>query len=172
MKPQILPLVLALAAPLAAASPADCLVGRWEPDGNGAAEWVQRQAPGMQMAIQQQAAELELRADGSYSAWAQVQAQAGAGGSGLHGSSRAQLTARGRWSADAGTLTLVPDASASQASGSLEVGNGRGLAQKLKLPQLRPQASSQQYSCSGQLLETRTQIRGVADPVVQRYRRK
>jgi hypothetical protein len=172
MKPRhsSITLALGLLVPLAAlASPADpCLVGHWQPEGNGAAEWVQRQAPGMRMGIQQQVADMWLRADGSYSVQAQLRTRAD--GADLQGRSQASFAGQGRWSAHGNQLTLTPVSG--QSDGDLEVGNARGASHRFRLPAFKPQPTVQHYSCTASTLETRMQVRGVADPIVQRYRRK
>ena len=169
------PLALGAALALAACLPTTpaqagdaCLVGTWSPQGNGAAEWVQRQAPGMKMAITHQVATLVLAADGSYRQQSQIQASA----TGQHATSArsdARFSARGRWSSEAGRLTLTP--SESEMDGKVELGSGSGGGTTMALPESPAQTASHEYSCRGGELETRMKIPGIADPIVQRYRR-
>ncbi len=145
-----------------------CLVGSWTPLGNGAADWVRRQAPGMRMAITQQAANLRLDVDGSYRAQAQVEAEAS--GPSRRARSNAAYSASGSWTSADGRLTLAPATSASR--GAVEVGPGDGRSSRMALPAATAQPAMQEYSCSGDTLETRMRIPGSADPIVQRYRRQ
>ena len=163
--------VLAMAAGLTAA-PAmardACLVGHWSPDGNGAAEWVQRQAPGMKMMVTQQVATLRLAADGSYSLDSQVRAEAA--NQGLTARSNGNFSARGSWGSADGKLTLAPTASTTD--GKVELGSGNGRSTGFALPKSGAQNTVHEYACKGDVLETRMRIPGVADPIVQRYRRQ
>ncbi|WP_202844981.1 hypothetical protein [Luteimonas saliphila] len=144
-----------------------CLVGSWSPVGNGAAEWIQRQAPGMKMAVTQQAALLRLEADGRYSLRSQVQAEAGAQGKSAR--SHGTFSARGTWTSADGKLSLVPSASATD--GKVEIGaNGRSAA--MALPESTAQTTTHEYRCAGAELETRMRVPGHGDPIVQRYRRQ
>lgn len=161
-------LALALVAAPAAARDA-CLVGSWSPVGNGAAEWVQRQAPGMRMAVTRQVASLELAADGSYRLQAQVQARA-SGGSGASARSDGRFSARGRWTGSDGKLTLAP--AASDADGHVELSSPGGGGTRFAMPDAPAQATTQDYTCRAGELETRMRIPGIADPIVQRYRRQ
>ena len=154
-------------APSALAGDA-CLVGSWTPVGNGAAEWVQRQAPGMKMMVQQQVATMQLRGDGSYRLDAQVQAQAGHQGMGAR--SQGRFSASGQWSSRDGELTLVPVKSDMDAS--MVLSNGKDAAPAMKLPGGQARPTVHQYRCSGADLETRMRIPGSKDPIVQRYRRQ
>ena len=170
-EPTITAVLLVLVAGLSA-SPAmardTCLVGHWSPVGNGAAEWVQRQAPGMKMATPQQAASLTLRADGGYSARSQMQAEATSGA--MSARSGGSFSAQGGWSSSGGQLTLTP--SASSMDGTMQISAGKGPPVGAKMPKAAAQPTTYQYSCSGPTLETRMRIPGVADPIVQRYRRQ
>lgn len=162
----LLALVLA-AAPVAARDA--CLVGSWSPVGNGAAEWVQRQAPGMRMAVTRQVATLELAADGSYRLQAQVEARAsGAGGASARSDGR--FSAQGRWTSSEGRLTLAP--AASDGDGQVEMSSAAGAGTRFALPDAPAQPTTQEYTCRGGELETRMRIPGIADPIVQRYRRQ
>ena len=145
-----------------------CLVGSWEPVGNGAADWVQRQSPGMKAMVQQQVASLRLEADGSFRAQAQLRSTTEVDG--IRGSSNGNHATQGTWSSSGNQLTLTP--SSSQNHGELSVGAGKASPLRMKLPQFKAQPSLQQYTCTATTLETRMQIRGVADPILQRYRRR
>lgn len=164
-------LLLTVAAGLSAA-PAmardACLVGRWSPQGNGAAEWVQRQAPGMKMMVTQQVATLRLGADGSYSLQSQVRAEAA--NDGRTARSDGTFSARGSWSSADGKLTLAPTASTTDGKVELDAGNGRSTG--FPLPKSGAQNTIHAYACKGDMLETRMRIPGAADPIVQRYRRQ
>ena len=104
-------LTLAACLPTAPAQARDaCLVGSWSPEGNGAADWVQRQAPGMKMAITRQVATLVLAADGSYRLKSQIEARATGQGS-ASARSGGRFSAQGRWSSEDGKLTLAPSTS-------------------------------------------------------------
>ncbi len=155
-----------LAGPAIAGDP--CLVGTWEPQGNGAAEWVQRQAPGMKMAVTRQAGSIQFGADGAYRLSAQVQAAA-AGRDGIQARSTGKFAAQGRWSTAGGNLTLTP--SASDIDGRTEL-SGKGGRMSMRMPDTGSRPTTQAYTCSGGELETRMQVPGVADPIVQRYRRQ
>lgn len=164
-------LALAACLPTAPAQARDaCLVGSWSPEGNGAAEWVQRQAPGMKMAITQQVATLILAADGSYRLQSQIQARATGQGSTLSARSDGRYSAQGRWSSEAGKLTLVP--SASKMDSKVELASGDGAGTTIAMPESPAQTTSHEYTCRGGELETRMKIPGSADPIVQRYRKQ
>ncbi|TYT26520.1 copper resistance protein NlpE [Luteimonas viscosa] len=170
-KATILGVLAAVAAglPAAPARARDaCLVGSWSPVGNGAAEWVQRQAPGMKMMVTQQVATLRLGADGHYSLQSQVRAEAG--NEGRSARSDGTFSARGSWSSADGKLTLAPTASTTD--GKVELGAGNGPTTGFALPKSGAQATIHEYACKGDVLETRMPIPGVADPIVQRYRRQ
>ena len=170
--PLALGAVLALTAclPTAPAQARDaCLVGSWSPEGNGAAEWVQRQAPGMKMAITRQVATLVLDADGSYRLQSQIQARATGQGA-ASARSDGRYSAQGRWSSEAGKLTLAP--SASKADGKVELASGDGAGTTIAMPDSPARTTSHEYTCRGGELETRMQIPGIADPIVQRYRKQ
>lgn len=168
-------LILGVLAALAAGVPAApamardaCLVGRWTPEGNGAAEWVQRQAPGMKMLVTQQVATLRLGADGDYSLQSQVRAEAATAG--VTARSDGAFTARGSWRSAGNQLTLAP--AASTTDGKVELGAGNGRSTGFALPKSGVQTTVHEYVCTGDVLETRMRIPGVADPIVQRYRRQ
>ena len=166
--PMIALLALAGAwAPLALARDA-CLVGTWSPVGNGAAEWVQRQAPGMKMMIQQQAATMQLRGDGSYQMDSQIQAQASQAGMGAR--SQGRFSASGQWSSAGAELTLVP--AKTDMDASLSMSSGKRSMPAIRLPKGEAKPTVHEYRCSGAELETRMRIPGSADPIVQRYRRQ
>lgn len=156
-----------LSAPPAMARDA-CLVGRWSPDGNGAAEWVQRQAPGMKMMVTRQVATLRLNDDGSYSLQSQLRAESA--NDGLTARSDGTFSARGSWSSADGKLTLAPTASTTD--GKVELGAGDGRSTGFALPRSGAQNTIHEYACAGDTLETRMRVPGVADPIVQRYRRQ
>src|SRR5690606_13956593 len=161
-------LALALGASTQAALPPDrdaCLVGTWNPVGNGAAEWVERQAPGIRMAITHQAATLVLLDDGRYREHTRIQASTTAPG-GERARSDAHSSAAGQWRSPEGTLTLAP--SRSEMGGTVKPDPGAAFI----LPEAQVQATDQAYICRGDELETRLQIPGIADPIVQRYRRE
>ncbi|HLT44224.1 MAG TPA: hypothetical protein VK000_06140 [Luteimonas sp.] len=161
-------LALALGACTQAALPPDrdaCLVGTWNPVGNGAAEWVERQAPGIRMAITHQAATLVLLDDGRYRQHTRIQASTTAPG-GERARSDAHSSAAGQWRSVEGTLTLTP--SGSDMGGTVKPDSGAAFI----LPEAQVQATDQAYTCRGDDLETRLQIPGIDDPIVQRYRRQ
>lgn len=160
---------LAAGVPAAPAMARDaCLVGHWTPDGNGAADWVQRQAPGMRMMVTRQVATLRLGADGDYSLQSQVRAEAA--NAGVAARSNGAFSARGRWHSAGNQLTLAPAASTTDGTVELAAGNGRSTG--FALPKSGAQATVHEYTCRGDVLETRLRIPGVADPIVQRYRRQ
>lgn len=98
--------LLVLVPPVAAQSRDACLVGRWAPVGNGAAEWLERAVPGMRASVPVQAGVLELRRDGTYAAHAagrgEVQSRH------LRGDMQGRFAARGTWRGAAGRFELVP----------------------------------------------------------------
>ena len=175
MRKHACPLALGAALALAGCLPTTparagdaCLVGSWSPQGNGAAEWLQRQAPGMKMAVTRQAAILVLAADGSYRQQSRIQASA-TGPDAASARSDGRYSAHGRWSSEAGRLTLSP--SASDVDGQVELATGDGAGTAIAMPRSPAQATSLEYTCRGDALETRVRIPGSADPIVQRYRR-
>jgi len=159
--------VLAALCPAPASAMDPCLVGTWEPEGNGAAEWVQRQAPGMKMAVSRQAASLHLGADGRYRLHAQVQAAGERDG--IRARSDGRFAAQGGWRSADGSLTLTPSSSDTDATTEL---SGKGGRVSFKTPRGDTRPTTQQYRCRGSELETRMQIPGVTDPIIQRYRRQ
>lgn len=144
-----------------------CLVGSWSPVGNGAAEWIQRQAPGLRMAVTQQAASLRLDADGSYSLQSEIHAEAGDPARSAR--SLGTFSARGTWASADGTLSLVP--AASSTNGRVEMRSAAGTT-GFALPDAPAQPTRQQYRCAGDGLETRLRVPGNSEPIVQRYRRQ
>jgi hypothetical protein len=161
----VLPL-LALAAALPAAAADPCLVGRWEPVGNAAGEWMQRNAPGLQVQAAQQGT-LEFLADGTYVAGGSGQAQVAA--------TQAQaevrdlrFQARGTWSTEGATLVLQP--TAGSMDGTMRIQGPAGRTIEVPMPRGAAQPQRLQYACSSDGLQTRMAVRN-ATPVVQRYRR-
>lgn len=145
-----------------------CVVGTWEPVGNAATDWMQRNAPGMQVAIAQQQGTLEFRPDGSYAAGGRAEATA-TGAGGMSATTRdAQFQAQGRWSTAGGRLTLHPSRESTSGTMKIQVPGGRTL--EMPMPRGPAQVQDMQYACSGAELETRMAIRN-ATPIVQRYRR-
>ncbi|MGY1410831.1 MULTISPECIES: hypothetical protein [unclassified Luteimonas] len=163
----LLVLAATVAAPHAAAGDA-CLAGDWSPVGNGAAEWMQRQVPGMKMAVTEQVATLHLGGDGSYSLGAQLRAEAGQQGRSAR--SDGTFSAQGRWTSADGRLTLVPTASDTEGRVEMRAGDGRSTG--FALPRSTAQTTVHEYACSGDTLETRMPIPGSAHPIVQRYQRR
>ncbi|KAF1686853.1 hypothetical protein B1992_05520 [Pseudoxanthomonas broegbernensis] len=163
---------LLFAAGMAATIPAmavdACLVGTWSPEGNGAAEWVQRQSPGMKVLVQQEVATLRLNADGSYSAQARMRMEGRAAQ--VAARSGGSFSAQGGWSASGDRLTLVP--SASRLDGTVDVSAGKAGTRGHRLPSKAARPTAYQYACGTGTLETRMRIPGVSDPIVQRYRRQ
>jgi hypothetical protein len=153
------------AAPAAASD--RCLIGRWQPDGNGAAEWMQRTAPGMRVSVDQQQGELELRADGRYVAHNRLQTRATS--QGARGTAEGSFQAAGTWRAAEGHLTLVPERGG--ASGHMDVESRSGGRVRQALPSAAATTTRFGYRCSGDGLETSLQIPGSGVPMVQRYRR-
>jgi hypothetical protein len=162
-------LALACSTPSAAESENldSCLVGTWAPANNGAAEWMARNAPGMNASSSISEGTLTLRSDGSYSASADIFATTFPDGG--YGSGRSTMGARaaGYWAAGEGRLVLAPSMEAlaggykvnieGQTSVEIYEGGASGLL-------------SYGYSCSGESFETRMAIPGTADPMVQIYR--
>ena len=153
------------AAPAVAAD--RCLVGRWQPDGNGAAEWMRKTMPGMQVSVDQQQGELELRADGRYVAHNRLQTRAASAGT--RGSAEGSFQAAGTWRAAEGHLTLVPERGG--ASGHMDVESRSGGRVRQPLPGAPASTTRFAYRCSGERLDTTLQIPGSSVPMVQRYRR-
>lgn len=144
-----------------------CLVGRWQPDGNGAAEWMQKTMPGMRVSVDQQQGELELRADGRYVAHNRLQTRATSPGA--RGSAEGSFQAAGTWRAAEGHLTLVPERGG--ASGHMDVESRSGGRVRQALPSAAASTTRFAYRCSGERLETTLQVPGSSVPMVQRYRR-
>lgn len=175
MKPQrsivlaagLVPLLsLAAIAPASAASDA-CIVGTWQPIGNAAAEWMQRNAPGIRVAVEQQQGALEFRADGSYAAAGSATAKASS--ENMSATTRdTRFQAQGTWSTDGGRLTLRP--SRESMSGTMKIQGPNGRTIEMPMPKGPAQVQEMQYACGATELETRMAIRN-ATPIVQRYKR-
>lgn len=159
--------VAALAAAPAAAAEA-CVIGKWQPLGNAAAEWMRRNAPGINVAVANQQGTLEFRADGSYVAAGRAEASASAS-SGVRAQTRdARFQASGAWSASGATLTLRPARESVRGSMQMTTPDGRRI--DLPMPSGAPAAQRMAYTCDGAVLETRTPMPN-ATPIIQRYRR-
>jgi hypothetical protein len=158
--------LLALASPVAAQSRDACLVGRWPPFGNGAAEWLERAVPGMRASVPAQSGVLELRRDGTFAAHAATQGQVQSRH--LRGDMQGRFASRGTWRGAGGHLDLVPDRQAIE--GRLSVTDGaRRHTQALPQGPVSPTAYA--YTCAGAEMTTRMRVPGSAIPLVQRYRR-
>ncbi|NLW96056.1 hypothetical protein [Luteimonas wenzhouensis] len=167
----MLGLVLVLAAGACAGPAAGrdaCLVGRWKPVGNGAAEWIARQGSGLRVAVHNQVASMRLDADGRYWAGSTIDASSSLGGRSARGT--ATHAASGTWTSANGTLVLQP--SQADSGGSVEVRAGDGRATRMPIPAQGGGALAQEYRCSGDTLETRIRIPGSNDPIVQRFVRE
>lgn len=160
----LLPFALASTA---RAQPRDpCLVGRWAPVGNGAAEWLQRAVPGMRASVPVQSAVLELRRDGMFTAYADSHGQVRAPR--LRGDVQGRFASRGTWRGAAGRLDLVPRQQA--IAGRLSITDG-ARRHTQALPQGPASPTAYAYTCAGAGLTTRMNVPGSSIPLVQRYRR-
>lgn len=158
--------VLACAAPAFAEDA--CLVGKWQPQGNAAAEWMRRNAPGTEVSVNNQSGAVEFRADGSYAAGGSADvAMSGPGGK-RASTQDARFHSQGTWSAERGTLTLRP--TRETASGRMQIAAPDGRRISVPMPTGATQPQSLRYTCNGASLETRMAIPN-ATPIVQRYRR-
>jgi hypothetical protein len=162
----LMPCVFALAAPAAAQSRDACLVGRWAPDGNGAAEWLQRAVPGMRASVPAQSGVLELRRDGTFVAHAATQGQVQARH--LRGDMQGRFASRGTWRGASGRMDLVPERQAIEGRMSVTDGARRHTQ---ALPQGPASPTAYAYTCAGAGLTTRMSVPGSVIPLVQRYRR-
>ena len=154
-----------VASPIRAADA--CLVGKWQPVGNAAAEWMRRNAPGIDVAAANRQGMLELRADGSYVAGGSADATASSNG--MRASTRnARFQSQGTWTAARGTLTLRP--SRESMRGTMKIQGPDGRAIEMPMPKGPAQAQGMQYACGDGELETRMPIPN-ATPIVQRYKR-
>ncbi len=157
---------MALAVPVMARDA--CVVGQWEPIGNGVRDWMQQQAPAMQVSIRDQQAKIHLKADGHYATAAQ--AEVSAQQDELRAvTQQASYRAQGTWTADDGLLVLSPDAQNSDGKMEVSIPGGRRL--RLPMPRGSMRATQLQYRCSETSLETRMSMPNSDVPVVQRYRR-
>lgn len=156
-------LVLATAAAPAAADDA-CLVGTWEPEGNAMLDWLRQRTPGMQFDHVQEAAVLQLHADGRYAADMRGRASARDGDRTVRASG--QFGSSGRWRAASGELVLEPGHTGDHAL----VGEAGGRRVQVHAGPTGPQSLG--YRCSGDRLETRIALPGTGDTVVQPYRRR
>lgn len=146
-----------------------CLVGSWQPQGNAMLEWMQRRHPGMPMQFRQEGARLVFRADGSYRADMRGEASAGRA-DGMAARLGGQFGGSGRWSTSADTLVLAQGEDRGDVD--LEVKQRGSLMSRIKLPKGNGQPQSFGYRCDGDHFETRMQMPGTDDVVVQPYRRE
>jgi len=153
----------------AVAGAAPCLVGTWEPIGNAAAEWMQKNAPGARLAIDRQQAAISFRADGTYATDAAVDATVSSAAGGSARTRGTRFQASGTWSTEGDTLVMKP--SRESVRGDMEVAGPNGARIRVPLPSGAPQVQRLQYRCAGAGMETRMAIPN-ATPIVQRYRRK
>lgn len=160
---------LALVSCAATAQARDaCLVGSWSPVGNGAAEWIERNSRGMRLQINHQVARMRLDADGRYHVASEIDASSALGRQGARGTTT--YAASGRWTSEGGKLTLTP--SRTEVEGSVAIHAGDGRTTRMAIPDQGGGATTQAYRCSGDSLETRIQLPGFADPIVQRFERE
>ena len=157
---------LVFIAPVLAADA--CVVGKWQPLGNAAAEWMRRNAPGINVAVANQQGTLEFRADGSYVAAGSAEASASASNGTRAQTRDARFQASGTWSASADTLTLRPARESVRGSMQMTTPDGRSI--DLPMPSGAPAVQRMAYTCAGAALETRTPMPN-ATPIIQRYRR-
>lgn len=142
-----------------------CLPGRWAPQGHGAAEWMARNAPGMKVQVQQQQGAMVFKADGTYTVAQAVRGKVQPSANVPAGTMQSEFQSRGRWRAQGGTLVLEPEQGAS--AGKLDM-QGRSTRTRMAMPN---QTSRVAYSCSGDRMETRMQMPGHKEPIVQRFQR-
>lgn len=160
--------VVCSAAPAAAETRDSCLVGTWTPTNNGAAEWMARNVPGMNLSSSISDGTFTLRSDGSYSASASIVAMAYPEGGGGSGHSAMDARAEGYWTAMEGRLVLSPTMEALEGTYEITI-EGHTSVEGVEVGPGGPLSHS--YSCSGDSFETRLAIPGTADPMVQSYRR-
>lgn len=145
-----------------------CVVGKWQPLGNAAADWMRRNAPGINVAVANQQGTLEFRADGNYVAAGSAEASASASNGTRAQTRDARFQASGTWSATADALTLRPAREAM--SGRMQMTTPDGRRIDLPMPSGAPAVQRMAYTCAGVTLETRTPMPN-ATPIIQRYRR-
>lgn len=160
--------VVCFAAPAAAETRDSCLVGTWTPTNNGAAEWMARNVPGMNISSSISDGTFTLRSDGSYSASASIVAMARPEGGRGSGRSVGDARAEGYWTAMEGRLVLSPTMEALE--GTYEL-NSEGHTSVVPLEVGPGGPVSYDYSCSGDSFETQLAIPGTADPMIHSYRR-
>jgi len=155
------------AAPAAADTWDPCLVGTWTPTNNGAAEWMARNLPGMNMSTTISDGTFTMRSDGSYSASASIVAMSRPDGG---GSGRLEMDpwTEGYWTGMDGRLVLSPSVEALEGTYEVTI-DGRTLVDGIEVGPGGPLSHS--YSCSGDTFETQLAIPGTADPMIQSYRR-
>lgn len=149
-----------------------CLIGNWEPVGNGAVEWMRRNAPGMQMSLGAMNGVLELKTDGSYTAGGRLSVAEKQISSAGETRAQAEMEAHsvGRWSIGNGTLTLSP--TRETMSGQMQIVHPDGSHHVVPMPSAGAMGPTQyQYVCSGDRLETQMHFPGMADPMIQSYTR-
>lgn len=147
-----------------------CVVGVWEESGGGAVEWMRRQfPPGVSIPhARVEGGVTVLQADGKYftaprTADLTMLFESSEGVT--RGDGSAVYQGSGRWSAEGGKLNMCQDAGTVSGHATM-----KGLT--LPIPPQPPAGNiTMDYSCSGNQMETRLPIPGVADPITTRYTR-
>lgn len=148
-----------------------CLVGTWEAVGDGAGAWMARNLPpGLHVATTWRNGGFRFDADGRYAAHAGLDAQATlSDGSRARTRGPAATASEGRWETEAGHLLL--QSGRERAHGAIEAIAPDGTHSTHPLPIAGRGAVQLGYTCSADALVTRKTFPGIADPLVQRYRR-
>ncbi len=131
----------------------NCLVGRWQQTGGGAAEWMRQNLKMAQVSAPPSNGTLTFNGDGTFStSKVDSKAEVTAKGAAMQATGQMSAQAAGRWSAAGGTLTLCMTSSDSK--GTIELKGPGGEKIKMAMPQMKPANTSMTYTCAGDTLTT------------------
>lgn len=167
--------VLALSgAGLNARAETPCILGTWRPDSNAMAEWMSNHLPrNARIPTVVSDSRLEIRADGTYSAWQSMEATMETDGRVVTGGITASptgvrsYTSSGRWRLDGSRLELAADTST--ASNSVKLQTIQGPMSVFPGDPTRGRNLVYDVTCRGDRMETKMAFPGIRDPVIQGY---
>jgi hypothetical protein len=131
----------------------NCLVGKWQQTGGGAATWMRKNLKMAQVSVTANAL-MSFNGDGTFStskadASAHVVAKEGRP---MEATGQMTSEGSGQWSVGEGKLNLCMTAISS--SGNVQMQGPNGMATKVPMPQTKPAAMALTYTCDGDTLST------------------
>jgi hypothetical protein len=171
-------LAVALASASAMSLPAraenPCIVGSWRPDGNAMAAWMDAHLPrNARLPVVMSDSRLEIRADGTYSAWQSLEARMETNGRVVTGGLTASptgvrsYTSTGRWRFEGSRLELAADTST--AANSVKLQTIAGPLSVFPGDPTRGRNLVYDVTCEGGRMQTKMAFPGMPDPVIQEY---